>query len=124
MTKNNNIKKLLNGVMIGCVFCVISVFVFSLFMYFFDFPVSVESGGLYILLNLGLFISSLYAGKNVSKNGYLYGILNGIIFLFIILVLNIFLNQGNFNFFNFLLKIPLFILLCAVGGIFGANLKK
>ena len=120
MTKNNNIKKLLNGVMIGCVFCVISVFVFSLF----DFPVSVESGGLYILLNLGLFISSLYAGKNVSKNGYLYGIMNGIIFLFIMLVLNIFLNQGNFNVFNFLLKIPLFILLCAVGGIFGANLKK
>ncbi len=124
MAKNNNITSLTHAVIIGSIFAIISVFVFSLFMYFFDFPINVQSGGLYILLNLSLFISSVHAGKKVSGKGYLYGVFSGLIFIGILLLINILINSQNFIISKFLIRIPLLLLISVIGGIFGANLKK
>lgn len=123
MIKKSNLNHLIKGVMAGCLFAIISLFIFSLIMYFFDFPIKVESGGLYILLNLSLFISSFYIGKKVSKKGYLYGIFSAGIFILLLLIVNIIFNYNNFNLLSFLLSTPYIIILCMISGIIGANRK-
>ena len=124
MIKNNNINKLITAVLIAGVFALISVFIFSLVMYFFDFPLNVEDSGLYILLSLTLFLSAVYSGKKTTSKGYLYGIISGIIFILILLLINILINLNNFNFTDFIIKIPALLIISLIGGIFGANLKK
>jgi len=124
MINSNNINNLLRAVILGSIFAIISVFVFSLMMYFFDFPVSVQSGGLYILLNLSLFIASVHTGKKTTKKGYLYGIFSGIIFISILFLINILISGDTLNFMTFFLKIPILLLISLIGGIFGANLRK
>lgn len=124
MTNSNNMNNLLRAVILGSIFAVISVFIFSLLMYFFDFPVSVQSGGLYILLNLSLFIASVHAGRRTTAKGYLYGLFSGLIFIVILLLINLLISEGTFSIMTFFLKMPVLLLVSLIGGIFGANLRK
>lgn len=122
MTNSNNMNNLLRAVILGSIFAVISVFIFSLLMYFFDFPVSIQSGGLYILLNLSLFIASVHAGRRTTAKGYLYGLFSGLIFIVILLLINLLISE--FSIMAFFLKMPVLLLVSLIGGIFGANLRK
>lgn len=124
MMSNSKVNILLKASMVGGIFAILSVFIFSLFMYFFDFPVSVQNGGLYILLNISIFLSGIYAGKKSSKKGYLYGLIASLVLILIILLLSVIILKGNIDFLDFIIKMPVLVLVGVIGGVFGANLRK
>ena len=77
---------------------------------------------LLIIPILSTFISNLYIGKNSIKKGYIEGIKNGVIFIFILLLLNISLYRV------FTLKLIIyyliFIISAILGSMIGINIKR
>lgn len=121
--KNTSFKHIMKGVLYGGVFSLLAVLIFSLISYFLDFPVNIESTGLYIILNISLLIASIYVGKKAKGKGFLSGIISGILVILLLLMFNVLISEEQINILGFFKKVPLLLVVSFIGGVFGANIR-
>lgn len=76
----------------------------------------------FIIGGIGFFLLGFIKGLIIKNNGLLEGLLSGAFLIFLILLINLLINR-SFTYFN-LIKIIIYILLSAIGGIIGVNISK
>ncbi len=121
--ENNEPLDLLKGISLGAGFILVSIFILTSLIYFFDLSMSFEKVSIYICLIVGMFICGMYCGNKALEKGFLTGVVSSIIIILLLILLNIIINFSGFNFINVLLKSPILIFSSFIGGIIGANLK-
>jgi len=124
MLNQKNLNVLFKSNLIGSFFAIISIFIFSIIIFFTNTSITIQNYGLYTILILSLLIISLNSGKNMTVKGFLSGLFSGLLFLFILLLLNLIINFEDFNLIKYILKMPFLLLISMIGGIIGKNLKK
>ena len=118
-----NVINLLISSLIGILFAIIMTFIFSFILSHSEslskitnlyFIISVYSGGL---------ICGFIATKLLSYKGFVSGLLSGIPFSLIIVILMIVISKQILNVFSYIFILGI-IIVCTIGGIIGANTKR
>ncbi|WP_099187769.1 TIGR04086 family membrane protein [Tepidibacter mesophilus] len=77
-----------------------------------------------IIITLSVACAGFYMGYKNGSNGFLYGILAGVLYVLFMIIMY-FLANENFKFeMNMLYKMILNVLSAGIGGIIGVNMKK
>jgi len=76
-----------------------------------------------VIMVLSLVVGSIYASRKIKDNGWLQGAAIGVLYYFIIILLNLLIvrNFGVFNIYMFS-KLLISMLVGTIGGIIGVNL--
>lgn len=89
------ITALLKSVIAGYVFTFIFILIFSYIVYKFDFSASQVNIGTIVITILATFISGLFAAKIMRKNGWMYGLITGVIYFIILIVVSLIINDNS-----------------------------
>lgn len=116
------LKKISISFLITIVSLLLLLFLVTIFNYFDLFNYKITNVLIIIVPILALIFGGLYIGKNTTKRGYLEGLKLGLIFIFIIVIINLILKE-NIN-----LKDIIFYLVLLSSSIFGSmvgiNMQK
>lgn len=116
------LKKILISFLITILSLLLLLFLVTIFNYFDLFNYKVTNVLIIIVPILALIFGGLYMGKNTIKRGYLEGLKLGLIFIFILVIVNLILRE-TIN-----LKDIIFYLVLLASSIFGSmvgiNIQK
>lgn len=117
----NYLKKFLNSFLYLISIFLISIFIITTLYYFGIISYSTSNILKLITFILSIFISGFINGKKSNKNGWLEGIKLGLVYVFIIFIINLLLN-------NFSIKIIIYYFIifitCILSSMIGINIKK
>ncbi len=98
--------------------------IFEISGYYLNLSLSVLNICSYCIMTLCLMISAFLCARISEKRGWLNAVISAVFFLLLILLTGIIANGTNCDVTGFLLKAPLFIVIAAICGGFGINMKK
>lgn len=91
------------------------------FLYYkFRFSEDIVSGGIVFTYVVAGFLSGFLAGKRMKQRKFLWGLLMGVAYYAVLLVLSLVVNHGNTDFSGSILTT---LVLCAGGGMLGGMLS-
>lgn len=113
---------LLKALLIWVLSSAVSIFVFATVMYFLEGGYRYSPLFATVALAVGCFMSSLYLGNKIGKNGILIGLsLGGTVFVLSTLI-TLLVNSGALSV-HTLLRLIIFLLASMIGAIIGVNRK-
>lgn len=119
-----SISKSLKALFLSVVLSILSVGIFSIFVFFFNISDRTISTIVLLLSALSVFFASFVLAKNCEKNGLLNGLFLAGLYFLVLIGLSLLLNGSvSFDFSN-LLRLLSVIAAGALGGILGINNKK
>jgi putative membrane protein (TIGR04086 family) len=115
---------ILKSVMIGYIFSLICFIILALLVTFTSLSDNVAPNVTQVVIILGLAISGASAAMKSKSRGWLYGIVSGVIYIVILLLISWVAIDG-FSFDKYaLIKLGLGIVVGAIGGMIGINVAR
>lgn len=119
----SGIIKHFKGVFLSFVLFAVLIIIWTIITYFFNIPNKIISVVAYAIMSVCIVISGLSSSYRSEGNGWLNGLIGGVVFIALLLITALIILGGNLNIVNFLKKVPLFVVMSLIGGIIGINLK-
>lgn len=116
MKKDTKLVLLIRSLLFSYIITAIILLLLALFMYKLDVSNSVISAGVIIAYIFSNFLGGLMIGKNVEQKKFFWGIINGIFYFLVIVLISIFLGKTIFA--QLGSAITVFIM-CTLGGMLG-----
>ena len=117
--KNEFIKSVLKGTLLGLAVIFLCIFIFALLMTLLDLSASFSFPLSMVALGIGSFVSGLVSGKSIKEKGLLIGLYCGVIYLIVFSVTSLF--SGSADFTSVLLRFLCSVIPSLAGGVFGVN---
>ena len=102
----------------------IAILISSFFCWKFDVPGQNAAIIFYIIMVSGIVITALIFSAFSKSKGWFNGIIGGMIFIAGVFLLNLIICGGKVDFLSFAVKLPLFVILAFICGIFGVNMRR
>lgn len=120
---NNPIMKIMEGSIIGIVITLILLLILAIILANTDISESIISTSIITITGISIFISSLLIATKAKSKGILNGALVGGIYILLIYLISSIANSNFTLTINSIILILVSILMGAIGGIVGINLK-
>lgn len=116
MKKDTKLVLLIRSLLFSYIITAIILLLLALFMYKLDVSNSVISAGVIIAYIFSNFLGGLMIGKNVEQKKFFWGIINGLLYFVVIVLISIVLGKTIFT--QLGSAITVFIM-CSLGGMLG-----
>ena len=114
---------ILKGVLGAFLFTFVFIIIFSFILANTDISDNTIKPALIGMTVLSLSFNSFKTLKKIKSKGIIYGAVIGLIYLFTIFIISLFLNSGvNFSMYSYIVMIAC-VLSSMIGGILGVNIK-
>lgn len=114
--KNTKLFAIMRSLLVSYIVTAIILLILALVVYKFDVSNSVISIGVILSYIFSNFIGGLLIGKNVDQKKYIWGIITGVLYFVIIILVSIVLSKTIFTHVGSSLSV---FAMCALGGMLG-----
>lgn len=120
LKQNTKLVPMLQGVFLAYLITAFIILILSFLMLKLDLPSAVISGGINLSYIVSTLVGGFFVGKRLEQRKFLWGLMMGIIYFVILMLLCIFLNQANALPMGSLLVV---LLMCGFSGMIGGMIS-
>ncbi|MFZ7119858.1 MAG: TIGR04086 family membrane protein [Eubacteriaceae bacterium] len=113
----------IKGILYSFGLAFILILILTTIFFFVDLNTNIINPLEFVILLLSIVYASIYISKRMSNKGWLHGIIVGVVYFAIILIINLVVAPIDFSILNILPKAIFFICTGFLGGCIGINIK-